>query len=369
MQQRVHLLVLRDDQQPRRSHVQTVHNQLTVVVGIAFAHQRHHRLGHLAARNGEHVGWFVDYRQPLILVHRLQFRTAFKVDIAQGCLSPHPQFAVVVGTLQHPCQYGQAFAPAGRIILSVVPHLGFWRCSPPELSHAHGAQSLLVGILQQLRGTAVARTAWRQREFAAHLRPCVVVLPNLHQVLCLAPSVQHPVLPEQPLLQLFRHLFAQRLQPFAFLVGQFTIRVSQPFIQVRNHSLRLFEMPVRLLGIIHRRHKLRPVVATRQQPRVGSQETQLVLPADACFRAFSRCAFCELGRSVFCVLSRSVFSVLGRSAFHHQHAEHLPVVGILFQHRVSFNPPFHLLSGQQAQLMRLIVERVVHPLRFLYVGV
>ena len=74
------------------------------------------------------------------------------------------------------------------------------RLSPPELRHAHWAQTVTVGILQQLGGTAVTGPG---RGSGMH-----GVGEDVREVALLAKGVEHAVLSEQPPLQVIAHLAA-----------------------------------------------------------------------------------------------------------------------------------------------------------------
>ena len=66
---------------------------------------------------------------------------------------------------------------------------------------------MLIGVLQQFRGTAVARSPGWQRELLPQFGTIVIVLPNFYQVFLLAMRIQQPILMEEPKLQLLGHLF------------------------------------------------------------------------------------------------------------------------------------------------------------------
>ena len=88
--------------------------------------------------------------------------------------------------------------------MQVMPHLALGRCSPPELCHAQRLPVVLVGVLQQFGGAAVAGSCGR----------CVAcgVLKNLGQRAVLAQGVHHTVLVEEPALQGVRALAALLFQ-------------------------------------------------------------------------------------------------------------------------------------------------------------
>ena len=171
-----------------------------------------------------------------------------------------------IESLEHPGEYGEALATTGGIELTIKAHLGLGRLAHPELCHAEGREALLVGILQELGGTAVAGTAGGIGEALAYLH-AVVVVPHLNEVALLTIGVEHAVLTEEPLLEVFRELLTALAQlDDEQIVG--TEGVDDDG-HGGNDALGLLEMAVGLLGVIDGRHKPRPVVAACQQTAIG----------------------------------------------------------------------------------------------------
>ena len=111
--------------------------------------------------------------------------------------------------MQHVFQYGFALSLAGRIVVAVVSDLCFRGVAPPEFGHGDRLPTPAIGVLQQLWGTAFARSGrWRLlggggKEGA--------------EVLLLAARVQHTELAEEAHLQVGRPLSALLLQGFYLL--------------------------------------------------------------------------------------------------------------------------------------------------------
>ena len=166
--------------------------------GIALLHDGFYRVVVDASGGGQHATGLVDHQEPLVLVDGLQFHALESQRLGVW---------VDVQPLQHPGQDGLALATAGRVVVQMMAQLGPGCRTPPELSHADRFQPLLIGILQQFRSTAVARTTWGQRIFPQQFGTRIVFLPDGHQVLLLATGVQQLVLVEQPQLEVLGHLF------------------------------------------------------------------------------------------------------------------------------------------------------------------
>ena len=111
-----------------------------------------------------------------------------------------------VEPLEHVREYGQTLRAAGRIVVQVVANLGRRRLAPPELCHADGAQMMQVGVLQELRRTAVAGSGWGHG--------VRVLAEDVDKVALLALGVEHAISREEPTLQLVAHLLALALKRF-----------------------------------------------------------------------------------------------------------------------------------------------------------
>ena len=302
----VGLTRLGHNQQAGRSHVQPMgqHGRRT-----AAQHEREHRRLAALARHTEHARRFTDNGHGTVLVADVKCR---------GSRCRQRRVRSNVQSPQHMGENGLALALASRVVVQVVAYLLLGRASPPELRHAERPQPLAVGILQQLRRTAVAGTARRQREALAHtLR--MVVLPYLHEILPHPTGVKQLVLVEKPPLEVLRLLLTLHTQPHCQRVtGRQRGNLS---VHTRNTTLRLLEVTVGLLGIIDGRHKPRPVVTPCQQTAVGSQESQAPV-----------------------------------GSLHHQHTEHLAAVGVFLHLGSAGNIALHLSSSLNAQRMRLVAK-------------
>ncbi|EJW90638.1 hypothetical protein EVA_21260 [gut metagenome] len=196
LQMAVHLQALGDDQQARRVLVEPVYDERSGGIGIALAHPAEDRVHRLLARHREQACGLVHNAQILVLEDYLERRIA--MDVLGQRVGLDGQ------ALEHEPQNGSALALAGRIVAAVVADFLFGRVAPPELGHAHGAQVMQVGILQQLGGCTFARSG---RRFLAHR-----LLEELAQVDGLTPCIFQPELFEEPELQGSRALFPFLLQ-------------------------------------------------------------------------------------------------------------------------------------------------------------
>ena len=171
-------------QDTRRHHIQPMHEHRTRPSRLS---PRGHRIVADLPWHTQHPRRLVDHGH-----HRV-----FPNDTGLKMLEPsHFGIRVDVKTLQHPREHRLTLATAGRIELSMMTNLTLRRFTPPELRHTNGLQTMLIGILQQLRGTTVTRTTGRQRIFLTNTRRTVIVLPDLYQILLLTTGIQHPILSE-----------------------------------------------------------------------------------------------------------------------------------------------------------------------------
>ena len=166
------------------------HYRIAVVLVPTLAHYRLYALHIVLARHREHACRLVDNAYCVILVHYLQLF---------GC-SRRERIGFYVEPLKHVRQYGQTLRTACGIIAQMMAYLLPWRFAPPEFSHAHGLESVAVGILQQLGCAAVASPSRRNcmRGGAEYV----------DEVALFATCVEHAVLREEPPLQFVAHAAA-----------------------------------------------------------------------------------------------------------------------------------------------------------------
>ena len=138
-------------------------------------------VGFLPPWHAEHPRWFVDDDHCLVFIHDLCSQMRGTCLFGTG---------IDIESLHHPRQYWLAFASTGRVELLVMTDQVLRTFAPPELCHANGLQPLFIGILQQFGCTTVACASWWQWKLSADALGAVVILPYVHQILCLTPRVQ-----------------------------------------------------------------------------------------------------------------------------------------------------------------------------------
>ena len=111
-----------------------------------------------------------------------------------------------VQPLEHVREYGQTLRATGWIVVQMVSYLRRRRLAPPELRHADGAQAVLIGVLQELRCTAVAGSGWGHG--------VRVLAEDVDEVALLTLGVEHTISREEPALQIIAHLLALALKRF-----------------------------------------------------------------------------------------------------------------------------------------------------------
>ena len=185
LEQGMGVLVLGSKEQAGGGHVETMYQERSCSIGVAFL--QHGEDGSLTGLSGygEHACGFVDHQKVFVFVDRLE-----QVGIGYGLKQ---RIGLYIKSLQHERQEGLALVSAGRVVVTVSTDFTLGRVSPPEFCHSQGLETVAVGMLQELGSGTFARSSRRET--------VGVCLEDLVDVLLLTFRIQEDELVEYPLLQ------------------------------------------------------------------------------------------------------------------------------------------------------------------------
>ena len=134
-------------------HVQTVGQENA---GVSVVENGGHGMGGDAPRHAQQSRGLADDNKVFVLI-----------EDAEGIVDRWQEgdrIRVRGEPLQHPFQHGQAFAAAGRVVLSVTSDFCLWRLPPPEFGHGQRVEPFGIGVLKKFRSTTVTGASGRKRK-------------------------------------------------------------------------------------------------------------------------------------------------------------------------------------------------------------